>query len=438
MNRGRRVLSLLAPLAVIGGLLSAPVDAHAAAAPSVTITWPTAGYLSDQIGYVYADGSVDPSETADPPQRFDLVVDGDVAHPVDSRGCQISLSPTSCEVQLFWGTDGHTGEHHTFQVIMTTESGRTAATPVKAFTVVTPYPTSVKVTAPHVAPGQTGLVPVTVTGTVNPAYGDAPRLLVLFHGDFQDPHQLIVDCPAAGAPTTCTVVFQVGAQDVATQGYFVLFGSYEVPNTLAAAAPVITMSAPANGTAVTGTTHVTATATVNTTDGDVAQSLALLVDGHQVGSSVPCSGAAEPFQPQTCDADFSWDTTGLAAGQHNVAVRVTTQQTEATSNVSTVQVAAVRPTVPISCVVPTDVNHGQPVTISCHAGLLAWHSVVALRITGGSIPHEVLFGKIDIHGNVSYPETFIHPNQLLTVRATTATTRLYTGSSSPSYPLHVH
>src|SRR4051812_25519919 len=93
--------------------------------------------------------------------------------------------------------------------------------------------------------------------------------------------------------------------------------------------------------------------------------------------------------------------------------------------------------VPISCAVPSNVTHGTPVTISCHADFLAYHSVLALRISGSSIPHATEFGKIDKHGDVSYTLTFVHPGQQLEVRATTATTKTYGASTSLLYEMHV-
>jgi hypothetical protein len=95
-------------------------------------------------------------------------------------------------------------------------------------------------------------------------------------------------------------------------------------------------------------------------------------------------------------------------------------------------------TVPISCTVPTNLTHGPAtVTIGCHTEGLAWHSVVALRTTGGVIAHATLFGKTGSHGNVTYSMTFQHPGQQLQVRATTETTNTYVGSSSPTYALAV-
>ena len=94
-------------------------------------------------------------------------------------------------------------------------------------------------------------------------------------------------------------------------------------------------------------------------------------------------------------------------------------------------------TVPITCKVPGTVTHGAPVSITCHADDLAYHSVLALRISGGSIPHATAYGKIDSHGNVTFTQTFVHAHQQLTVRATPATTRTYSASSSPAYPLTV-
>jgi hypothetical protein len=92
----------------------------------------------------------------------------------------------------------------------------------------------------------------------------------------------------------------------------------------------------------------------------------------------------------------------------------------------------------IQCTLPSQVTHGPPVSITCHADALAYHSVLALRITGGSIPHATEFAKTDTHGNASYTLTFVHPGQQLEVRATTATTRTYGASPSPMYALHVN
>lgn len=94
-------------------------------------------------------------------------------------------------------------------------------------------------------------------------------------------------------------------------------------------------------------------------------------------------------------------------------------------------------TVPIRCTVPPAAQHAVTTWITCHADHLAFHSVLALRISSASSSQPTLWASTNAYGNVSFPEVFAHAGHELTLTATTATTYTFTASSSPAYQLWV-
>jgi hypothetical protein len=275
-----------------------------------------------------------------------------------------------------------------------------------------------------------GTTQVDATATVDTAYGDRAVSL-----------QLVVDGTPSGSPVSCPQVWPgYGQQTCNVSLPWHAGGLAPGKHTVAVAITTLQSGAVslAAGVTVPGDVEVTITGHDYEERGQFTS-----LNGFAISTLAPHGGVAGvpvevTFTPYVGAAQTVHVVTTEGGAYTVTSPTPLTSNTVVTAKASGSSASAtVLVRVPIACAVPSNATHGTKVTISCHAGFLAYHSVLALRITGGSIPHATEFGKTDKHGNVSYTLTFVHPGQQLQVRATTATTKTYGASASPSYALHV-
>ncbi len=426
--------------------LGPAVTAQAAVqAPTIVISYNSGpgGDLSDGDQFSQATiGNVVPlsvgADTSDAsyPTKVQLAFDGAV---VSSTTCTVLTPPNPFGAYCTTGYDFVPGQvsagTHTFQAQATTSTGLVVSTPLIHVQVIAdPDPLTVTISSPSDGATVSGEAAVTATGTVTAASGDAGQSMQLF--SYAGPLGEPVPCPS-GSPLQCTVTLHWDTSTVPNGPYslYVAFstklgaagGSSVINVTLANAVTTKSIVTLAPG----GTYPVGAYGEVHGTVVNAATGKPV------VGSLVTVSYT--PYSGQAFSETEFTDVNGnfSALDPINLTSNTAVSANTGPYGLNTPAVTSWKVTVPISCHVPGSVTHGTMVAITCHADYLADHSVLALRITGGSIPHATLFAKIDSHGNATFTQTFAHAHQTLTVRATTATTHTYSASSSPTYPLTV-
>lgn len=437
----QRMLAVTVPAFLLAFTGSA-YAAHAATPPdgAVSINFeygegggPGDGYPTHQgKGSVELDLSID-GETYDGSQisGMSIKLDGATAK---TDPCRPPNGPSSCDFYYTFDPNAVSVGTHTLQAFLTTNNGTITSQLIHI--VVGPNPGESTLTSPADGSTVSGVTDVTAHGWTEPADHDpADRIEYTLDGVLLPGGA--VPCQGADTAYTCDTTYHwdttgastgphsLMAQIVTASNDYLWADSVTVYVLNAAPVPAILTLTPGaplpvgsgwsvHGTVVDKVTHqplANVPVTVTTTDQTGTPTFVLTY--HTA-------------------ADGTWQTGELGLVD-NTKVSVTTGP----GFPSTDQSTTIGATVPLSCVVPGAVQHGQPLSITCHAGLLAWHSVVALKISGGSVPHATLFGKIDHNGNVTFTEDFVHPNQHLTIKATTATTRLYTASGSAAYELYV-
>ena len=164
-----------------GATASSAIVTVTVATRAVAITSPTAGtsFGAGPIGYVEATGLIDPTDVAGT-QRFTLKVDG---VQTDEGVCHQSV-PSGCSTELDFLSGAFSLGAHTLLVTMTI--GANTVSSSETATLVAPLAPSLVVTGPASGATVSGVVTVTATVTVDPAYGDSPEYmgLVVDHGRF--------------------------------------------------------------------------------------------------------------------------------------------------------------------------------------------------------------------------------------------------------------
>ncbi len=340
--------------------------------------------------------------------------------------------PSSCSMLYTFNPNAFTVGVHTLQPVMSTTGG--TVTGALLHIVVNPNPGESTITSPADGATVSGVTDVTATGWTEPSDLD-PVGKIVYSVDGVPLPGGEVPCPGAGVAYTCATTFHwdttgtvdgphiLTAQLISAGNDFLWTDELNIYVLNAAPVAAVLMLNPG------GTVSFGNNATVTGKVVDAHTHLPL--GGVPVAVAYDVYGWGSETSPVRTAADGTFsDTIRLVA---NTTVKVTTGLGFPTAAQST----SVGVTVPITCAVPSTVGHGVAMTITCHADFLAYHSVLALRVSGGSVPHATLFGKIDSHGNVTFAEKFNHAGQSLSIKATTATTHTFTASTSPLYSLHV-
>jgi hypothetical protein len=168
-------------------------------------------------------------------------------------------------------------------------------------------PPTVSITTPAAGAAVAGTVPITATAT-----DDVAVASVRFFLDGVSLGSKAAPTPAGSSTykwnwnTTAVAAGSHVLTTVATDSSGNQTTSAPVTVTLGNAPPVVSITGPADGTAVTGTVPITATAT---DDGTIA-SVRFFLDGVSLGSkTAPTPAGSSTYQ-------WNWNTTGLADGAH--------------------------------------------------------------------------------------------------------------------------
>lgn len=312
----RRPLSLLAPLAVIGALLTPATGASAAVAPTVVITSPAQGATVTDYANVAVTASTDPSGT-DYPQSIELYVNG-----VATSGPEYCNSPTgakTCSLNIGWSSDGKNG-NYTEQVTMTTQAGVTVSSALVKVKAVNPSPTVV-ITTPTAGSTVTGAdITVHATGTLDASQRfDAVQWMTLsVDGTALNPQPCGIASMSVCSVDLTWVTTGLAPGDHTLQATMTTAsggsGTSPLVHVTLGASPTVTLSVPAANATVGGLVQVIASGSVAT--GETPYYMILFVDHQPFGSSELCPMATPTLN---CSLSLLFDTHGMS-GQHVLQV----------------------------------------------------------------------------------------------------------------------
>ncbi|MGB7680210.1 MAG: Ig-like domain-containing protein [Candidatus Acidiferrales bacterium] len=242
-------------------------------------------------------------------------------------GSNVGSADTTSPYSYSWNTTSATNASHTLTAVAKDSNGNTATSAGVKVTVnnVSTTPPTVSIAAP--TSGSTVKGTVTVTASAS-ASGGATIASVQFQVDGTNVGSADTTSPysyswnttsATNASHTLTAVAKDSNGNTATSAGVAV----TVSNT-SSTPPTVSVTAPANGATVSGTTAITATATA--AGSATIASVQFQVDGNNVGSP----DTSSPYS-------YSWITTNYANGSHTIAA-VATDSSSNTAVSSTINV----------------------------------------------------------------------------------------------------
>ncbi len=295
-------------------------------APVVRITVPNnRARVTGQVT-IGATGSTAASQS-DYPAALTFYVDNNA---VGSAAC--TGTEHVCKGAYTWNSTGLSGTHR-LQVVMQTVKGLTANSPTVSVTVNSPEPTAA-VTRPESGSVVKGRVKIDGTGSTSASQSDYPAALT-FYVD----NNVVGSAPCTGTEHVCTGSTVWDATGL-TRNHVLMVEVTTTGDRTADSAPVtvrvrnpapqVTITAPANGSSVTGAVKIVAVGLTDASLSDEPNSMTFYVSGVEVANkSCPAS--------HRCSISYIWQASGQS-GSKTIEAAMTTDDGVTVKRVITISV----------------------------------------------------------------------------------------------------